>query len=41
MTFIRNVLSIVATEDLYLEQLDVKNYFLHGDLAKDIYMEQP
>ncbi|GJZ58760.1 retrovirus-related pol polyprotein from transposon TNT 1-94 [Tanacetum coccineum] len=40
MTTIRLVLSIVASEDLHLEQLDVKTTFLHGDLDKDIYMTQ-
>ena len=29
---IRTVMSIVAIEDLHLEQLDVKTAFLHGDL---------
>ncbi|CAO2827530.1 unnamed protein product [Amaranthus hypochondriacus] len=38
---IRTVLSIVAIEDLYLEQLDVKTAFLHGDLDEEIYMHQP
>ncbi|GJZ76389.1 retrovirus-related pol polyprotein from transposon TNT 1-94 [Tanacetum coccineum] len=37
----RLVLSIVAAEDLHLEQLDVKTTFLHGDLDEDIYMTQP
>ncbi|GJW67995.1 putative RNA-directed DNA polymerase [Tanacetum coccineum] len=41
MTTIRLVLSIVAVENLHLEQLDVKTAFLHGDLDKDIYMTQP
>ena len=41
MTSIRTILSIVATEDLHLEQLDVKTTFLHGDLDEEIYMEQP
>ena len=41
MTSIRTVLSIVATEDLHLEQLDVKTTFLHGDLDEEIYMAQP
>ena len=35
MTTIRMVLGIVASEDLHLEQLDVKTAFLHGDLNKD------
>ncbi|GJY15991.1 putative reverse transcriptase domain-containing protein [Tanacetum coccineum] len=37
----RLVLSIVAFEDLHLEQLNVKTTFLHGDLDEDIYMIQP
>jgi hypothetical protein len=37
---IRSVLSIVAAEELYLKQLDVKTAFLHGDLKKEIYMQQ-
>ena len=41
MTTIRLVLGIVASEDLRLEQMDVKTAFLHGDLDEDIYMMQP
>ena len=41
MTSICTVLSLVATEDLHLEQLDVKTTFLHGDLDEEIYMAQP
>ena len=41
ITTIRLVLAMVATEDLFLEQLDVKTAFLHGDLEEDIYMYQP
>ncbi|GJW01707.1 retrovirus-related pol polyprotein from transposon TNT 1-94 [Tanacetum coccineum] len=41
MTPIRLVLSIVAAEDLHLEQLDVKTTFLHSDIDEDIYMTQP
>ena len=40
MTSIRAILSIVATENLFLEQMDVKTAFLHGDLEEDIYMHQ-
>ena len=36
---IRSVLSIVAAEDLHVEQLDVKTAFLYDDL-EDIYMMQ-
>ncbi|KAL4568134.1 hypothetical protein LXL04_023736 [Taraxacum kok-saghyz] len=41
MTTIRLVVGIMATEDLHLEQMDVKTAFCHGDLEEDIYMMQP
>ena len=41
MNSIRTILSLVAMEDLHLEQLDVKTTFLHGDLEEEIYMQQP
>ena len=41
MTSIITILSLVAVEDLHLEQLDVKTTFLHGDLDEEIYMQQP
>ena len=41
MTSIRTILSLVAVEDLHLEQLDVKTSFLHGDLEEEICMQQP
>jgi hypothetical protein len=41
MVTIRTFLSIVASHDLELEQLDVKTAFLHGELEEDIYMDQP
>ena len=36
MTSIRTVLSIAASMDLEVEQLDVKTAFLHGDLEEEI-----
>ena len=41
MSTIRLVLRMVATENLHLEQLDVKTTFLHGDLEEDLYMIPP
>jgi len=41
MTAIRVIFSIVAAENLHLEQLDVKIAFLHGDLEEEIFMAQP
>ena len=41
MTSIHTILSLVAIEELHLEQLDVKTTFLHGDLDEEIYMAHP
>ena len=41
MCSIRVVLGLAASLDLEVEQMDVKTAFLHGDLDKEIYMEQP
>ena len=35
------LLSMAAMCSWPLNQLDIKNVFLHGDLAKEVYMEQP
>ncbi|XP_057985369.1 uncharacterized mitochondrial protein AtMg00810-like, partial [Hevea brasiliensis] len=34
-------ISLAATYDWPLHQLDIKNAFLHGDLQEEVYMEQP
>jgi hypothetical protein len=38
MTSIGTILSLVAVEDLHLEQLDVQKSSLHGDLDEEISM---
>ncbi|KAJ9697298.1 hypothetical protein PVL29_009198 [Vitis rotundifolia] len=38
---IRLFISIVASQQWMIHQLDIKNAFLHGDLEKEVYMEQP
>jgi hypothetical protein len=41
MDSIRLALAIVTTKGWEVHQMDMKNAFLHGDLSKEIYMEQP
>ena len=41
MNTIRTILSIVASYKWELHKMDVKSYFLNGDLNGDIYMQQP
>ena len=40
LTSIRLFISLVATYGWDLHQLDIKNVFLHRDLAEEVYMEQ-
>ena len=35
------LLACVVQFDMFLEQLDVKTSFLHGNLDEQIYMSQP
>jgi hypothetical protein len=41
LTSIRVLMSLATTFDLEIEQMDVKTFFLHGDLEEEIYMKQP
>ena len=41
MTSIRLFISLVATYNWGLHQLNIKNVFLHGDLHEEVYIEQP
>ncbi|KAA0062809.1 Cysteine-rich RLK (RECEPTOR-like protein kinase) 8 [Cucumis melo var. makuwa] len=41
LTSICLFLSMAATHNWSLHQLDIKNAFLHGDLQEEVYMEQP
>ena len=34
-------MSIIAAENIHLEQLNVTTAFLHGDLDEEIFMAQP
>ena len=38
---VRLLLSMAVMRSWPLYQLDIKNAFLHGDLAEEVYMEQP
>ncbi|RVW27694.1 Retrovirus-related Pol polyprotein from transposon TNT 1-94 [Vitis vinifera] len=41
VSFCSSILSMAAMRSWPLYQLDIKNAFLHGDLAEEVYMEQP
>ena len=41
IVFVCLLLSMAAMRSWPLFQLDIKNVFLHGDLAEEVYMEQP
>lgn len=40
MTTIKVILNIIIVENLHLEQMNVKTTFLHGDLEKEVHIEQ-
>ena len=41
LTSIHLFISLAASYDWYLHQLDIRNAFLNGDLQEEVYMEQP
>ena len=41
MTSVRVFISLAATHNWNLHQLDINKTFLHGDLQEEVYMEQP
>ena len=40
IAFVRLLLSMATMQSWPLYRLDIKNVFLHGDLAEEVYMEQ-
>ena len=38
---IRIILAPIVVQDMFLEQMDVKTTFLHGELREEIIMQQP
>jgi len=41
MTTIKTIISITTSNSWFLDQMDMKNAFLHGKLTEDIYMLPP
>ena len=41
IAYVRLLLSMTTMHSWPLFQFDIKNVFLHGDLAKEVYMKQP
>ena len=41
IAFVRLLLSMATMQSWLMYKLDIKNAFLHGNLAEEVYMEQP
>jgi hypothetical protein len=41
MTTIRTILALTTSQGLSLQQMDVNNAFLHGNLKEEIYISLP